>query len=96
MCSFGRSFNKQIRVERGFSKWKSEICNPDSSSYNLDFSNLDNFLAKEGRVCPTFDAKRKVCRLIGKLVSYRSSGTALYRDPVLLLAYLIFHFSLLL
>jgi len=45
-------------------------------SYSLEFSNLDNFLAKEGRVCPTFDAMRKVCRLIAKLSSYRSAEAA--------------------
>lgn len=45
-------------------------------SSNLDSSNLDNFLTKEGRVCPTFKATRKVCRLIAKLICYRSSAAA--------------------
>jgi len=65
-------------------------------SYNLEFSNLDNFLSKEGRVCPTFDATRKVCRIIGKLISYRSSGAAYKEDPVPIPCLLIFHFFLLL
>ena len=73
-------------------------CKSDSSSYNLDFVNLDNFLTEESRVCPTSDATRKVCRLIVKLISYRTSEAALVWAPVpvsLFLAYFINHHFLL-